>query len=387
MKKHGLDYLLTELRHAAPAPAPAAPGPGPAAPAPAPRPPPVTSDVGDDDSDSDSFNDRARRPKRKQTRKSAGTGGVRRVEPAPHAGAYARRRPQPPGRAAETVFEPTVAAVPNVLDGPQLEFRKIERIREIFSNIFSEKIVYPDNATLASQILEHDIAPVLRTKDPNTVRSANPMIFQTVGMLMEMFTAPDAAADEAAAEMINLRVIESVTRDYEEQQLYSPVGQERACVAAADCICLKHKGFKMKEFLTPLEKERVLRTGQMAPEHKPCLMCIRESCLFGMSYGVVNELPFSPRFSAQSHRNLVDVPGEYYFRDCIPTGHTLIYPMVMNRMEAYKVHKANDVYYLTQDGYDRVPPPQPTPDDHAEYTARQALAATGGQPDTARQGF
>jgi hypothetical protein len=71
--------------------------------------------------------------------------------------------------------------------------------------------------------------------------------------------------------------LECISRKYEEDQRHPPRGHERACVHAAACLSLRWHGFVMKEFLTPNERERVARSGQPNPEHRPCIMCIHET--------------------------------------------------------------------------------------------------------------
>ena len=257
------------------------------------------------------------------------------------------------------VFGRRTVDVPNVLDDASgmVDPDKMARMREICAGLMLPQTVYPDGATLAAQILEHDIRPMTGTDDPVHIASVNPVIFQTVQMLMSQFShlAPSSSSSTAAGETLNLEVVPIATRAWEEAALSTPVEHERPCVAGSECVCVKIADFgvPMREFLLPDEAATVRATGQAFQEHKPCLVCIRDACLFAFAMSKVTNEPFSPRYNSQPHRNLVNVPGEYSFRDCIPTGDTLLYPMVMNRMGAYTVHRATGRVWLEQTGFER----------------------------------
>lgn len=275
-----------------------------------------------------------------------------------------------------------VQPCPDVLRAPAIEYANIEKIRENFRNMFQPHVPFPDNAVLASSMLTNDILPRLGTADPAAIMSANPLIFQTVHMMLEAYasnrinnpSAPppttmsgsgsrppapggDMSAEEATAEMLNLRNIEIVPRAWEESYLCSAVDQERDCVAGPDCVSKATFGFIMKEFLTPREHMNVATSRTLNQHHKPCLVCIRDSCMFAHAIMACDQSSATPNVTAQPHRVLTGIPGEYSANDCIPTNASILYHMPLNKRGGYSQPKLeNGVFRVTQSGFAKIEP-------------------------------
>lgn len=274
-----------------------------------------------------------------------------------------------------------IKSCPDVLRAPVMDYANIEKIRENFRNMFQPHVPFPDNAVLASSMLTNDILPRLGTVDPAAIMSANPLIFQTVHMMLEAYasnriqgssttmngprpstaggnaTGGDMSAEEATAEMLNLRNIEIVPRAWEESYLCSAVDQERDCVAGPDCVAKATFGFIMKEFLTPREHMTVATSRTLNQHHKPCLVCIRDSCIFAHAIMACDQSSATPNITAQPHRVLTGIPGEYSANDCIPTNASILYHMPLNKRGGYSQPKLeNGVFRVTQSGYAKIEP-------------------------------
>ena len=65
----------------------------------------------------------------------------------------------------------------------------------------------------------------------------------------------------------------------------------------------------------------------------------------------------TPNITAQPHRVLTGIPGEYSANDCIPTNASILYHMPLNKRGGYSQPKLeNGVFRVAQTGYSIVEP-------------------------------
>ena len=113
-----------------------------------------------------------------------------------------------------------------------------------------------------------------------------------------------------------------VSKEYEEQFLREPVGNERSCSAGRDCegMCINGSpGFVLREFLLPAENQRFLLTGQLPRNPKLCLLCTRKDLQRNLT-ALKAKPPKIPGviFTIQSYGNIIDRVGEYKHGICHP---------------------------------------------------------------------
>ena len=140
--------------------------------------------------------------------------------------------------------------------------------------------------------------------------------------------------------------IEVVPRKYEEQFLVEPTKKERRCAMDSQCQGLKipntgNDAFILKEFLLPSEMAKLERTGKHPKERRLCLMCKRAE-IAKMYINVRAEgVGVKRDVILQDYRNMVNVPGEYYLRDCILSSENvyqgLLDPIVLHTKTSYRI--------------------------------------------------
>ena len=140
--------------------------------------------------------------------------------------------------------------------------------------------------------------------------------------------------------------IEVVPRKYEEMFLTEPTKKERKCAMDSQCQGLAipncgNNGFILKEFLLPSEKKELERSGKLPPKRKLCLMCRRSE--IAKLYINIRAAGVGCRKDTilQDYRNLVNVEGEYYLRDCILSSATIyqgiLDPVVLHTKTSYRI--------------------------------------------------
>ena len=151
--------------------------------------------------------------------------------------------------------------------------------------------------------------------------------------------------------------IQTVTREYEEEFLREPVGNERPCLLGNQCEGLKitmarDKAFIVREFLLPTEQKEFEATGKYTPEKRLCLMCKRKEIARAWINIRADNMGMREDSILQDYRNLVDVEGEYCLKDCIVSSrHTyegLIDPIVLHIRSAYRLVEKNGIRYYQQ---------------------------------------
>lgn len=197
--------------------------------------------------------------------------------------------------------------------------------------------------------------------------------------------AADPTWDRARADTVNIALIEAVPRAYEERYLYQPTGAERECIKGDACLCKEWFGFILKEFLLPQTERDNARTGSRDAEARECILCLREQALFLIVMRMVNDLEPRPDLVLQTHRNLVNEPGEYNVRDCLPLNTNrndgLAYPIVMNNKLYFSPCTGpNQVRYLRQTGYALGTVPIVGPQDFCDGVSRKALLLPAPSP-------
>lgn len=140
--------------------------------------------------------------------------------------------------------------------------------------------------------------------------------------------------------------IEVVPRKYEEQFLCEPTKKERRCAMDSQCQGLKipntgNDAFILKEFLLPSEKKALERTGKHPKERRLCLMCKRTEIAKMYINIRADGVGCKKDVILQDYRNLVNVEGEYYLRDCILSSEStyqgLLDPIVLHTKTSYRI--------------------------------------------------
>lgn len=98
---------------------------------------------------------------------------------------------------------------------------------------------------------------------------------------------------------------------------------ERPCVAGDQCECVlmaeraprRAQGFVCREFLLPEDEARWRRTNKPPAQRGLCLPCIRKQCM--LWYYELVAADEDAKTLIQTHRNMVDVPGEYSSAACL----------------------------------------------------------------------
>ena len=151
--------------------------------------------------------------------------------------------------------------------------------------------------------------------------------------------------------------IQKVTREYENEYLREPVGNERPCLLGQQCEGLqitmaRDKAFILREFLLPKEEKEYQATGKFKPERRLCLMCKRKETARAWANIKADGMGMREDSVLQDWCNIVDIEGEYSLKDCVVSSrHTwegLTDPIVLHIRSAYRLVEKNGIRYYDQ---------------------------------------
>lgn len=239
--------------------------------------------------------------------------------------------------------------MPNIEEKKHLDIITLEPdLSVIVHNMLQPQYVMDaKNAPIASLFEQVKIREDEKNGAPNT----DPRMTQLVKEICNHQSKTTVPVDAAIAETINMYNIEEVLRSWNAQQLRVPVGNERPCIKDTGCWAFTTFGIILKEFITQREDLEMRRTHERVKERKKCLTCYREHVMARHVRTCVQRMPEDQKWLFQSFRNSVNVPGEYYMGDCVPTGASLPYPVVANKKSGYVLKTINGVAHLSEDGY------------------------------------
>jgi hypothetical protein len=247
-------------------------------------------------------------------------------------------------------------------------------VMEDICKLYDDRSAWEPGSQLALDKFKQDLAIHGEQLTTTNVTYINPRECRGVQLMLARHPSSAVNTETLRNEMINLVNIEPIPREWEDGQLRSPVGQERPCVNGERCLCNRTRwfGFIMKEFISPQDAVRETEDWQRDATPKACLLCIREVCHFFQSLRAVTGLAPPERYVYQAHRNIVNVPGEYMYSDCIRTGLGTIYPVLMNKRDGYSHIESDGRHWLRQTGYKVV-----TADDVARLDFRGGVPRAG----------
>lgn len=215
---------------------------------------------------------------------------------------------------------------------------------------FYDKAIWLPDSNTAPQLFERDLIMQQGKCGIPDVSFADPRNYEVIQEMLKRHPRNKIEKDDGK-NTVMLKVVPVVTREYEQAQLRSPRGQERACVNGKNCMCNRKYGFVMKEFLLPDELEKLQAHSQVDVAVKPCLLCERDTNAYISVHIAATSFAPPPEYIIQRYRNIVNIENEYRFDDCLMTGPGIPYPVVMNKTNGYEKRTDGEEFYLTQTGY------------------------------------
>jgi|TARA_B110000908_G_scaffold105488_1_gene124213 hypothetical protein len=120
------------------------------------------------------------------------------------------------------------------------------------------------------------------------------------------------------------KVIEVVSRKYQDSFLREPINDERPCALGGACegmhvteAVLSQSGFIIREFLLPSQLAEYEETGEWPREPSLCLLCKRSEIAKAFFNIRSDGAACKSGISLQNHRVIVDCSGEYRLQNCI----------------------------------------------------------------------
>ena len=136
--------------------------------------------------------------------------------------------------------------------------------------------------------------------------------------------------------------IEGVTREFEEDYMVEPSGDQRQCCMSEECegkfICAN--GFVLREFLLPSQQKAYEETNRYPIQRAPCILCKRLQIARMLVSVRAAGTGMREDCLVQDYYNFVNIPGEYRLEDCLLSKKTvwegIVSPVVLHVRNAYK---------------------------------------------------
>jgi len=249
-------------------------------------------------------------------------------------------------------------------EGNEFNEKNINNVKDIATVLRHGNLSFCDTRSFAERVFERDVQPFVngrgsgggesdKDKPWTSTMFINPAMFNVVSSMLSMYSPKKCNTRDAVNEMRKLKKIEGTDMKWDNNFCTIASGQERSCASGKECIANKKMGFICKEFLTPTEHDKIMRTHVQSNIVKPCLFCISSTCMVATLLKKVNDVESRQTTSTyQPHFSIVNVEGSYRLTDCIPMTNTCFYPMVANHWsQMVPIIKDSVVIGVVRKGY------------------------------------